>query len=174
MSGTAALLRWSLLWVVPVGLWALWYAWIGPAWFFAEGGWMLDLVRPWLIFRAHLWPPVAVFWIGALWGILQDIVLGHWIGLYGFVWGTETVLLVILRSVLNIQSWVGTCTTVIALIGFQYSALEVLHWVLGFPLHLHLGWMALDIGINIVFLRIYFLWWERVRHVASAPRTHTV
>lgn len=157
---------------VAVALCMLWYGGVGPLALGFHPWLQVDLIRPWLVFESHWVAPGVIFWLGAAWGLVQDILMGQLLGLYGLVWGTEALLIAYLRFLFNFPTWVGSVGGVSCLLAFQYGALFLLTRLLGLSFRPDPVWALVDGAVNVLWVRLAFFWWERAHYEAYS--THAV
>jgi cell shape-determining protein MreD len=156
---------------IALGLGLLWYGVVGPLGLGSHPWLQVDLVRPWLVFESHWAPPGLIFWLGAAWGIVQDILTGQMLGLYGLVWGTEALLIVYFRLLFNFPTWLGSLTGLSGLLAFQYGALFLLTRLLGLTFRPDPVWALIDGTVNVLLVRLAFFWWERAHYEAYSAHS---
>ncbi len=155
---------------VALTLCLLWYGGVGPLGLGFYPWLQVDLVRPWLVFESHWVAPGLIFWLGAAWGLVQDVLMGQLLGLYGLVWGTEALLITYLRLLFNFPTWLGSLGGLGCLLAFQYVALALLTRLLGLSFRPDPLWALIDGVVNVLLVRLAFFWWERAHYEAySAP-----
>ncbi len=143
--------------IILLGIWFIWYGGIGP-FFFSHHPWgMLDLVRPWFILQVQIEMihPVFLFWLGALWGVFQDVYFHYPIGFYGLIWGVHVFLMYIFKQYMNLLSFSGLGLYTLTVVGTQYVSMFFLSFILDIQIHGALDWISAD--FLLTWLMSFFL-----------------